>query len=297
MRTKRAWVAALAVLTVTLGFIDRFSPPRPRHRAELLQAGDVRVRTLRAGAGDTTLVFIHGFGEHLLTWRNLLDPLAGSYRAVAFDLPGFGGSDKPSGPYSLPAMTLRVADFLRRWTSPPVVIVAHSMGGAIAADVALRHPDLVVGLILFAPAGLEVGLSPITANLGPGMAAAIGVWEEARAMLTPMHDPQWLQEPPGMERYDPTLDPAYRNSSRRVAEEFDFRGVGAGFRRLIQPTLLVWGPDDPVVPASVGVTLQGMIPCSQLVLLPRGLHRPQLEYPDTVLTLIRQFLHSRSCQR
>lgn len=286
---------AIGILLAMLGSLDRLSTPGPQHHAEMLGAGEVQVRTLRAGTGDTTLILIHGFGEHLLTWRNLVDPLAKSYRVVAFDLPGFGGSEKPAGPYTLPATTARVTDFLQRWTVPPRILIGHSMGGAIAVDVALRHPEMVAALVLIAPAGLDVGLTPITAHLGPEMASAIGTWEGARAMLTPMHDPSWLAEPTGWERYDPTFDPAFRHSTARVAEEFDFRGIGARFRDLRQPTLLIWGPDDPVVPATVGAQLDEIIPCSRLERLPRGLHRPQLETPDTVLTLIRHFLVSSSC--
>jgi pimeloyl-ACP methyl ester carboxylesterase len=294
----RPWLlrgAAAVMLLGMLGSLDRRSTPRPRHQAEMLQAGDVRVRTLRAGAGDTTLILIHGFGEHLLTWRNLVDPLARSYRVVAFDLPGFGGSEKPAAAYTLPAMTARVTDFLERWTAPPRILVGHSMGGAIAAEVALRHPEMVTALVLIAPAGLDVGLAPITTHLGPEMASAIGTWEGVRAVLTPMHDPEWLAEPPGWEQYDPTFDSAFRQSTARVAEEFDFRGIGARFRDLRQPTLLIWGPDDPVVPATVGGRLDAIIPCSRLARLPRGMHRPQLETPDTVLTLIRHFLVSSGC--
>lgn len=296
MRARLLWGAAVAMLLGMLASLDRHSTLRPPHRAEMLQADDVQVRTLRAGVGDTTLILIHGFGEHLLTWRNLVDPLSRSYRVVAFDLPGFGGSDKPAGPYTLSAMAARVTDFLQRWTSPPRVLVAHSMGGAIAAEVALRHPEMVTALVLIAPAGLEVGLTPITARLGEaGMASAIGAWEGARATLTPMHDPAWLAEPPGWERYDPTLDPAFRRSTAEVTRAFDFRGIGPRFRDLRQPTLLIWGPEDPVVPSVVGGRLDLVIPCSRLEILPRGLHRPQLETPDTVLTLIRHFLVSSAC--
>src|SRR5512141_88632 len=143
LRRLRWFLVALLLGVITLQLIDRPRQPHPPHRAEMLQAGDVRVRTVRAGRGAPTFVLIHGFGEHLLTWRGIFDLLARDHRALAFDIPGFGGSDKPPGPYTLEATAGRVGDFLARYTSPPVVLVGNSMGGAIAAEVALRYPDRV----------------------------------------------------------------------------------------------------------------------------------------------------------
>src|SRR5207248_8172184 len=123
------------------------------NRAEWLDAGDTRVRAVRAGAGDTTVLLLHGFAESLFTWRSILDPLARTYRVVALDLPGFGGSEKPDVPYTLDAMTERLSRFLDRWTQGSVVVIGQSMGGALAAALALRRPDRVVAVVLIAPAG------------------------------------------------------------------------------------------------------------------------------------------------
>lgn len=289
-----AFLVGLSALGLTL--TDRPGRTVPAHRAEVLQAGDTWVRTLRAGHGDTTLVLLHGFGEHLLTWRSVVDPLAQRYKVVAFDLPGFGASQKPVGPYGLAAMSDRVADFLVRWTVPPVILVGHSMGGEIAAKVALDYPDRVQGLILIAPAGLQVGLGPITRDLGPTRATAIGIWEAARAFITPLHDPAWLSEPDSLARYDPTTDQAYRNSTAKTLEQFDFRGIGRRYGAISQPTLVLWGMDDPVIPVTVGDSLAGMIPCRQVVRLERTLHRPQFERPDTVVAVIQRFLDEPNCR-
>jgi pimeloyl-ACP methyl ester carboxylesterase len=120
-------LAGLALAGVT----DRAPRHDPPHQAIWREAGDVSVRAVEAGTGPPTIVLLHGFGEHLLTWRGILDPLAVDARVVALDLPGFGGSDKPAGPWSVEAMTDRVIAFLAAWTEPPVTLVGHSMGGQI----------------------------------------------------------------------------------------------------------------------------------------------------------------------
>ena len=289
------WIIASLLLVGTLVVTDRPRHPRPPHRAELLQAGETRVRALRAGTGDTTLVLLHGYGEHLLTWRGVVDPLAAGHRVIAFDLPGFGGSEKPDRPYTLGMMATEVTGFLDRWTRRPVVLVGHSMGGAVAARVALDRPDLVDALVLIAPAGLRIGLGPITQDATPARATAIGLWEAARAFVTPLHDPEWMAEPPGMAEYDPTTDPAFRRSTGRALIEFDFQGIGRGFGQIQQPTLLIWGTGDPVIPFEIGEEVAGLLPCRQWARLERTLHRPQAERPDTVTSLIRSFLANPGC--
>ena len=294
MRRAR-WLAASLLLLGALVLTDRQRQPRPPHQSEVLQAGEIRVRTLRTGAGDTTVVLLHGYGEHLLTWRGVIDQLAARYRVIAFDLPGFGGSEKPDRPYTLDLMAGEVTSFLERWTRPPVVLVGHSMGGAVAARVALDRPDLVDGLVLIAPAGRRLGLGPITHDATPARATAIGLWEAARAFVTPLHDPEWLEDPPEIAAYNATTDPAFRRSTGRALMEFDFEGIGEDFSRIRQPTLLIWGAGDRVIPIDIGQEVADLLPCRRWVRLERTLHRPQAERPDTVASLLLAFLANPIC--
>src|SRR5207247_1295891 len=182
--------------------LDRPRSLRPLHRAEWLEAGETRVRAVRAGAGDTTLILLHGFAESLFTWRAILDPLARTYRAVALDLPGFGGSEKPDVPYTLDALTERLSAFLDRWTPGPVVVVGQSMGGALAASLALRRPERVVALVLIAPAGAGVGLGGLVDSMNPSKASALAWYLAHRSFILPDHDPDWLWEPEPEASYD-----------------------------------------------------------------------------------------------
>jgi 2-hydroxy-6-oxonona-2,4-dienedioate hydrolase len=217
------------------------------------------------------------------------------YRVIAFDLPGFGASEKPDRPYTLAALAGEVIAFLERWTRGPVVLVGHSMGGAVAARVALDRPDLVGLLVLIAPAGLRIGLGPVTNDPTAARATVIGVWEAARAFVTPLQDPEWLEDPPEVASYNPATDPAFRRSTGRALMEFDFEGIGDEFRRIRQPTLLVWGRGDPVIPFEVGQRIAEILPCRQWAPLERTLHRPQAERPDTVTSLILGFLSNPAC--
>jgi pimeloyl-ACP methyl ester carboxylesterase len=274
--------------------VDR-QPTRPPHRAVWLPAGDARLRAVSAGTGDTTLVLLHGFGESLFTWRALVDPLAVRTRVIAADLPGFGGSEKPETGYSLARMTDRFADFVDRATAGPIILIGHSMGAEIAASLALARPDRIVGLILIAPAGWNVGLGGIADTMYPGKARAIGWYLSSRAFVLPEHDPDWLQEPDSAAAYTLMGDPAYRHAATRVLEEFDFRGLRERFRLIRQPVLVMWGKFDPVIPYALADSIMAVLPCATLVTFPTALHRPQAEIPDRVLPAIERFVAKPVC--
>ncbi len=289
------WWVALGALVLLIGVLDRPRSRKAVHQAEWLEAGDTPVRVVRAGAGDTTLLLVHGFGESLFGWRAVFDRLAMSYRVVALDLPGFGGSGKPDGDYSLPAMTGRLASFLDRWTTGPVIVIGHSMGGELAASVALARPDRVVAAVLIAPAGWNVGLSGIAGTMYPSKARAIGWYLSSRAFALPEHDVEWLGEPDSAARYTQMADSNYRKSVARVLEQFDFRGLRASFARIRQPVLLVWGTWDPVIPFAIADSILPLLPCARMVTLPNAFHRPQVEVPDTVTAVILGFASAPSC--
>jgi pimeloyl-ACP methyl ester carboxylesterase len=292
-RLLRWWLIA-PLLAFLWAMLDR-PRPKPIHQAEWLDAGGVLVRAVRAGQGDTTLLLLHGYGESLTTWRAVFDPLASHARVVAIDLPGFGGSAKPDVPYSLPALTERLSRFIDRWTTGPLVVVGHSMGGELAAALALERPDRVKLLVLIAPAGYRIGLGGIAGSMTPTRARTIGRYLALRSFITPIHDPAWLGEPDSSATYDQTGDSSYSRVAARVLEEFDWVGLRSRFHELLQPTLLIWGGLDPVVPFSVGDTLSRTIPCVRYLPLPNAFHRPHAEIPDTVISAIRGFLAKRDC--
>jgi pimeloyl-ACP methyl ester carboxylesterase len=266
---------------------------QPPHHAEWLAADDVTLRVLRAGSGDTTLLLLHGYGESLMAYRGILDRLAQRYRVVAVDLPGFGLSDKPDAPYDLPSMRRRLGDFLDRWTRGPVVVVGHSMGGEIAADLAISHPQRIVATVLISPAGY--GLSPLLTDSNGRISSTTGWAASTIAAVLPVHDTAWLSEPADRARYDPVLDPAYRTAAARLLREFDFTGLRGRIGELRQPTLLIWGRQDPTIPFELGEQLAARLPCHRFVPLASTLHRPHESQPDTVAAEIEAFLHRPAC--
>ena len=169
------------------------------------------------------------------------------------------------------------------------------MGGELAAALALARPDRVRLLVLIAPAGFRIGLGGIVDTMSPRKARTLGRYLALRSFITPIHDPGWLQEPDSAAEYDQTRDTTYSRAAARVLEEFNFIALRERFREISQPTLLIWGGLDPVIPIAVGDTLSRLIPCVRFVPLPKAFHRPHAEVPDTVIHEIRSFLQQPRC--
>src|SRR5207248_8411073 len=131
---------------------ERF-PAGTQFTAHFVRIGNARIRYVAAGAG-TPVVFIHGLGASLYAWRKNLAPvMAAGYRVVALDLLGFGSSDKPAHGYTNTAYAQLVVALMDSLHLPDAVLVGHSMGGAIAAELAIASPTRVRGLVLIGAGG------------------------------------------------------------------------------------------------------------------------------------------------
>jgi pimeloyl-ACP methyl ester carboxylesterase len=285
----RLLVGLTAALLLWVGFGDA-RRLKPRHQAEWLKVEGLRVRALRVGHGDTTVVFLHGYGESLLAWRLLLDRFRQHYQLLAIDLPGFGLSDRPAGGYDFASYTEWLGALIREQTHGPVVVVGHSMGGQLAAAMALEHPDRVVAAVLIAPAG--AGVQPFLTDTA-GVASFATRWAAgAIAFVLPVHDSAWLREPDDQPR--PVSYDSASVAARRVLEEFDFKALADRFQDLHQPVLLIWGRQDPTIPFEIGQRIADSLPCRRFVHL-ATLHRPHQTLPDTVAEEMLAFLKRPEC--
>ena len=107
------------------------------------------------GRGGRDVLFIHGFGSDRSTWMFNLPAVAEANRVFAIDLPGHGGSSLDVGTGNLQFLTSVVLGFLDQIKIGRAHIVAHSLGGAVALQIAANDPKRVIGLSLIAPAGFS----------------------------------------------------------------------------------------------------------------------------------------------
>jgi Predicted hydrolases or acyltransferases (alpha/beta hydrolase superfamily) len=204
------------------------------------------------GAGSKTVVLLHGFGGCHDIWREVTAALAPDIRTLAYDLPGHGLSlDFPgSGPARTAARAVLV-DLAARGIGR-VHVAGHSMGGAVAALMALAEPETIASLTLLAPGGAGPEIN------GPLLRryAAAADRREIRACLAAMSAPQ--SPPP--ERIVGVLAEARRRPGqlRKLVEiaavmtRDERQGVipREQLDTLNMPVMVVWGTDDPVLPVT-----------------------------------------------
>lgn len=299
-RLHAAAAVMLALFLVALATSARQPRPVPSLRAAYVDVGALRIRYARGGRGPAVLL-LHGYGESLVAWRGVFGRLADGADVVAIDLPGFGLSSKPATGYATDSLAQTVIRVLDALGIERASIVGHSLGGAVAAAVAVRAPSRVERLVLLDAAlvGAPVTLPDSAGGRATSASrAAITEYEAMRSRFTAPHDLHWLAEQGSDAAYLPAGDPAYRVALAATLEEFDFAWLTADrASRLALPTLILWGEYDPVFPLASGRSLSAALPEARFEIISRAWHRPHVERPRAVAALIAEFLGSRTGRR
>ncbi|MFN2465758.1 MAG: alpha/beta fold hydrolase [Candidatus Dormibacteria bacterium] len=119
------------------------------------------------GAGKPGALLLHGIGGSKINWQLFAPLLSAQFHTLGLDLPGFGESPLAGRSAGLDAQRDLVIEFIERFMDPPVLLVGHSMGGLISTMVGAARPDLLRGLVLFAPA------FPPTESPAPSLPSAL----------------------------------------------------------------------------------------------------------------------------
>ena len=236
------------------------------------------------------LLFLHGVGGGHAAWdRQLPYFSARGYRALAWDQPGYGGT-QPVDPYDLEQMATALK---RRIGDEPAILVGHSMGGFVAQEAYARFPECVRALVLcftsaaFGGGGSDFARQFIAARIAPlddGKTMA----EIAARLMPSMRGSR--SDPAGLalaERVMAAVPPETYRKAVRLLTTFDRREQLAHIR---VPTLLVAGSDDRVAPAAAMERMAQKIPGAEFVLLDGCGHLGPMDQPDPFNAALAQFL-------
>ena len=275
------------------------------------EQGRVFYKTAGVDHAGPPLVFIHGVGAGASSfmWRKNFDALAEDFRVYAFDLLGFGFSDKPgTAPYSADLYVELIADFLREVSGYPANIVASSLGAAYAIRVADEYPDLVNSMILNAPTGFDA------VNTRPGMAGAAfygllqspvlgtsfynvmaserGIRDYARKHL--FFDHRRVTDRLVTNLYATSHQQGAQHAIAAYLSGYLNTDTRANFSRLKQRAILVWGKQDVTTPLEKGVALLQLNPRATLEVFDRCRMVPEQEHPEKFNALARAAFLARS---
>jgi pimeloyl-ACP methyl ester carboxylesterase len=241
------------------------------------------------------VLFLHGLGASIYTWRKNLAPVeSAGFRVVAFDNRGFGFSDKPAAGYSNADYARLVVALMDSLKLPDAVLVGHSMGGAIAAEVALTYPKRVRGLVLIDAAGLGVRKPGVLRGVRSGLitpfAGLRSRWITRLMLRSTYAHPDRVQPSDVDQYYAPVAETDFGRALRGVLREFQFDGLRGRLDGLDVPTLVLWGEQDRWIPPVVGIEFAGQLLRSAYVPVPSAGHSVQEEAPETVNRSLVAFL-------
>lgn len=247
------------------------------------------------GAGPVVL-FLHGIGGGHLAFAPQLETLAqAGFRAVAWDMPGYGHSD-PIEPYTFKGLAEKCIALIHALAPRPgqqVSLVGHSMGGMVAQEVMARRPERVQKLVLCGTSSAFGGADGqwqhqfVEQRMAP-LQAGLTMAELARQLVPAMAGPRALPE--GLRLAEHCMAGVSPATYRRALEAlvtFDRRNDLA---HIAAPTLLVAGEHDPNAAPEVMRKMGQRILGSRTVVMPGIGHLMNLESPDEFDQLLLTFL-------
>jgi 3-oxoadipate enol-lactonase len=268
------------------------APRGPRTR--VARNGSVALAYDVRGRG-APLVLLQGLGVGRWGWEPVADRLARRFKVITIDNRGIGASDAPPGPYSTRAMAADVLAVLDDAGVEVASVVATSLGGMVAQELALAHPDRVDRLVLVAtiPGGRRTAPMPLKTAYLLTWAPLMASEERLRGFATNTLGPETLRRRTQVverllahKRAHPQTEQAWR-AQAAAGVLFDPDGRQ---RRITQPTLIIQGTADQVVNPANAELLADLIPDARLTYVHGAGHLPYWEEPERFVRVVTGFL-------
>lgn len=281
-----------------MGAVARALSPRPGRSRRF---GDRHIEVFDEGDGPV-LLLIHGLFGNMLNFSRML-PLLDGFRVLAFDRAGAGRSaSAPRGGETLAAQAALAAEVLEAAGGRPALVVGHSLGGAVALQLAADRPDLVAGVVTLG--GLTRPMDPRVVTPGAAIgrtpplreALARGATLPLMSLVGPViawmsFTPDGL--PPGFLVWGGGLLAGQPRAVAGALRDLDVadRGIGALQPRLSglrMPVTIVQGTEDHVVWPDQAQHLKAKVPHAVLRMVPGASHMLPVIYPEVCAAAIRE---------
>ena len=263
---------------------------QPTERTVSLRDGLFEVRVVEAGRGQP-LVYLHGVEGPHAGWPEFLRSLAEGYRVVAPDLAGFGGSTGAEHLHDVHDFVIYGLDLLDALELERPHLIAHDLGGMLAAELAAVAGGRLGKLVLAAPLGLWDDRAPVLDVFAVPREEVAGVYvhDASSPAATAV-----LGSPATEEEARQAMLQRHQNlaAATRFLWPIPDRGLKRRLHRVTADTLLVWGAEDRVVPPSYAEHFARLMPNARTVVLPDCGHFPMLERPTELVAAVRSLLEA-----
>jgi pimeloyl-ACP methyl ester carboxylesterase len=263
-----------------------------------------QVNTIELGDGPP-LVFVHGLSGSWPNWLEQLPVFAAQHRVVALDLPGFGHSPMPAQEITIAGYARLLDGLLSRLRIDAAAVVGNSMGGFIAAELAIAFPQRVERLVLVSAAGISTFGDRRTARAiptlrrGERVLTASAAWLASRSdavarrarlrealMNVVVRHPAQLPAALAAEQLRGSGKPGFMQGLAAVID-YD---VSDRLAEIAAPTLVVWGDGDRLIDVADAEVFGRLIPDARVVIFEDTGHMAMLERPAAFNALLADFL-------
>lgn len=275
-------------------------------RSRFVSVDGIRIHYQEFGeATAPPMVLIHGYTASLFVWKTTAPLLADAgFRVIAVDLVGFGYSEKPrSFEYSIQSQARMVTRFMDRLGIGKAVIVGSSYGGAVAATIALDDAERVEKLVLVdavinddlrSHPVLRLAALPLIGEIMTPFVSDSKLFLRHRMHGTLAKANHHLIND---ERINGVLRPLRaadgHHSLLATSRAWSASQIERDAHLITQPTLIIWGEEDTVIPIRDGYKLRDTMPDSRLVVLRDCGHVPQEECSNAFVRLVAEFSETR----
>jgi pimeloyl-ACP methyl ester carboxylesterase len=240
--------------------------------------------TMQWGGSGEPLLFLHGAGGPMIG-APFLDELAKRFTVYAPAHPGFGPGEGIERLDDVIDFALYYHDFLDELHIEKPHILGHSLGGMLAAEMTALAPSRVNRLVLVGAAGLWLDAVPIPDffTLNP-----------KQLLNVALHDPESPLGQMMAKQFEAPENMLEMHRCLASAGKFLWpipdKGLRKRIHRIRQPTLIMWGASDKLIPPAYGEAFLHAIPGARLVTFPRSGHIPMLEEQDVFVQVVTNFL-------
>jgi pimeloyl-ACP methyl ester carboxylesterase len=267
--------------------------------AEIAVEG-VRSPVVEAGpeAPEEAVVFVHGNPGSIHDWARLLEASGEHGRAVALDMPGFGGADKPRDfPYTIEGYSAHLAGALEQLGVQRAHLVLHDFGGPWGLHWAGEHPNAYASTTLV-DTGILNGyswhaLAKIWRLRGVGELFFMMTTRTAMRSALKRGQPRPLPEEAFELFYRANKDKGTRRAILRLYRASPPKALeplGPPLRELDRPTLVVWGAHDPYIKVEYAERQRETFPSAEVVVLEESGHWPMWDAPEEIEAAVVPFL-------
>jgi pimeloyl-ACP methyl ester carboxylesterase len=272
-----------------------------RQHLHQIEIGGRRVNYVEIGSGDgPPVVFVHGLSGNWQNWLENLPRFGQERRTVALDLPGFGESEPPAEKITISAYGRAVDELCERLDLGEVAVIGNSMGGFIAAEMAIQFPQRVERLGLVSAVGItSVSTARTPVMLWGRIAMLVGSRGAAERRMA-ITRPRLRHATFSTLVRHPTRIPADllweislgagRDAFKPALESFLDYDVRDRMPDIACPALVVWGGKDMLVPVADAHEYERLIPGARAVVFDDTGHIPMAERPNTFNDCMLDFL-------